>query len=269
MAETIRRAMVTSVDTSSTRPAGFHTSGMMNVPAAFASIQPDRLGEEENITSPEEVSDKILFIINNLDPGNFEPKTAEMKTHFQDDYSRWLACYLVVQRVSTEPNNHQLYFRFLNPLDRPPIKQFILHETYIKTAAMVNSETILQSSSEHAVLKNLGAWLGQITLAQDIPIKLRNLAFKDFLIEGADASRLIVAIPFVCKILESCSKSKAFKPPNPWLMAVVSLLVELYHFAQLKLNLKFEIEVCAKALNWAWTRLNLPRSFATGLRQNR
>jgi CCR4-NOT transcription complex subunit 1 len=31
-------------------------------------------------------------------------------------------------------------------------------------------------------------------------------------------------------------------------MAVVSLLVELYHFAQLKLNLKFKIEVLCKSL---------------------
>ncbi len=31
-------------------------------------------------------------------------------------------------------------------------------------------------------------------------------------------------------------------------MAIISLLAELYHFAELKLNLKFEIEVLCKAL---------------------
>ena len=40
-----------------------------------------------------------------------------------------------------------------------------------------------------------------------------------------------------------------FKPPNLWLMAVISLFTELYHFADLKLNLKFEIEVWCKGLN--------------------
>ena len=38
-------------------------------------------------------------------------------------------------------------------------------------------------------------------------------------------------------------------PPNPWLMAVISLLTELYHYAELKLNLKFEIEMLCKALD--------------------
>jgi CCR4-NOT transcription complex subunit 1 len=86
------------------------------------------------------------------------------------------------------------------------------------------------------------------TLARDQPIKHKNLAFKDLLVEGYDSNRLIVAISFVCKTLEPCSKSRVFKLPNPWLMAVISLLAELYHFAELKLNLKFDIEILCKSL---------------------
>lgn len=69
------------------------------------------------------------------------------------------------------------------------------------------------------------------------------------MLEGYDSNRLIVVIPFVCKVLEQCSKSIVFKPPNPWLMAILKLLVELYHHAELKLNLKFEIEVLCKSLS--------------------
>ena len=56
-------------------------------------------------------------------------------------------------------------------------------------------------------------------------------------------------IPFVCKVLEQGAKSRVFRPPNPWLMAVLKLLVELYHSADLRLNLKFEIEVLCKTLD--------------------
>jgi CCR4-NOT transcription complex subunit 1 len=59
-------------------------------------------------------------------------------------------------------------------------------------------------------------------------------------------NRLIVTIPFVCKVLEQVKSSKVFRPPNPWLMSILRLLVELYQFADLKLNLKFEIEVMCK-----------------------
>ena len=55
--------------------------------------------------------------------------------------------------------------------------------------------------------------------------------------------------PFICKFVKPSSKSKVFKPPNPWLMAVISLLAEVYHFAHLKLNLKFEIEELCKDLD--------------------
>ena len=37
-------------------------------------------------------------------------------------------------------------------------------------------------------------------------------------------------------------------PPNPWVMGLLSLLLELYQVPDLKLNLKFEIEVLAKTL---------------------
>ena len=214
----------------------------------FTAIQPDR-HEKDVKEPPEDVTDRILFIVNNLAPSNFDLKLTEMREQFDDAYSRWFANYLVDQRVSTEPNNHSLYLRFLDALDRQVLFKLITEETLVKSASMLNSEKTLQNSSERATLKNVGAWLGTITLARDIPIRHKHLSFKDLLIEGYDSGRLIVAIPFVCKTLEPCGKSTVFKPPNPWLMAVVSLLAELYHYADLKLNLKFEIEVLCKSLD--------------------
>ncbi|CAK5279384.1 unnamed protein product [Mycena citricolor] len=213
----------------------------------FTAIRPDQV-EGQVQTPPEELSDRILFIINNLAPSNFDAKLAEMKEHFDDVYARWFAHYLVDQRISTEPNNHSLYLRFLDALDRKPLAKLILHETLVKSAAMINSERSVSSGSDRTTLKNVAAFLGSITLARDRPIKHKHIAFKELLLEGYDSGRLIVAIPFVCKTLEPCSKSKVFRPPNPWLMGIVSFLAELYHFAELKLNLKFEIEVLCKTL---------------------
>lgn len=249
IAETVRRALASGTEQSAEQLQGFPSSlSLTESHHVFRSVRPDDVDDGEFDDPPEEVSDKILFIINNLAPSNFDAKVDEMKDRFVDVYSRWFAHYLVDQRVSIEPNNHQLYLRFLDGMKSSALMKLILHETFVKSAALLNSEKTKTSSSERTVLKNLGSWLGQITLARDKPIKFKNMSFKDFLIEGSESDRLIVAIPFVCKILEACSKSKAFKPPNPWLMAIISLLAELYHFAELKLNLKFEIEVLCKAL---------------------
>lgn len=69
---------------------------------------------------------------------------------------------------------------------------------------------------------------------------------QDILIEGYENNRLLVAIAFVCKTLEPVTRSKVFRPPNPWLMVVLSLLAELCHYAELKLNAKFKIELLCK-----------------------
>lgn len=221
------------------------------LPKTFTALKPDltarERGEIEN--PPEAVSDKILFIINNLAPTNLEVKVADMDGKIDEVYMRWFANYLVDQRVSIEPNNHTLYMQFLDALGFKLLFKEILQETLIRAEELLNSEQTIQSSNQRTLLKNLGSWLGALTLAKNKPIKHKNVSFKDLLIEGYDSNRLIVAIPFVCKVLEQCAKSRIFKPPNPWLMAILRLLVELYQFAELKLNLKFEIEVLCKNLN--------------------
>ncbi|KAF7311634.1 Not1-domain-containing protein [Mycena kentingensis (nom. inval.)] len=216
----------------------------------FTAIRPDIIdGEIEN--PPEDLSDRILFIINNLAPTNFDTKVAEMRQHFDDQHARWLANYLVDQRIATEPNNHSLYLRFLDALDRTVLSKLVLQETFVKSAAMLNSERCMQSQSDRNTLKNVASFLGSITLARDRPIKFKTLSFKDLLVEGYESGRLLVAIPFVCKTLEPCARSRVFQAPNPWLMGVLSLLAELYQFADLKLNLKFEIELLCEALDVA------------------
>ncbi|GMP24044.1 hypothetical protein CsSME_00001441 [Camellia sinensis var. sinensis] len=49
-------------------------------------------------------------------------------------------------------------------------------------------------------------------------------------------------------ILEPCQSSLAYQPPNPWTMAILGLLVEIYALPNLKMNLKFDIEVLFKNL---------------------
>jgi hypothetical protein len=103
------------------------------------------------------------------------------------------------------------------------------------------------NQQDRVTLKNLATWLGSITLARDKPIKHRNLSIKDLLIEGYDHQRLLVVIPFACKVLEAAARSTIFRPPNPWIMAIFGLLVEMFHCAELKIQLKFEIELLLKA----------------------
>jgi len=71
---------------------------------------------------------------------------------------------------------------------------------------------------------------------------------KELVCDAYERGLLIAVVPFVAKVLDACANSRVFLPPNPWVMALMSLLLELYQVPDLKLNLKFEIEVLAKTL---------------------
>ncbi|CAG8600334.1 5031_t:CDS:2, partial [Diversispora eburnea] len=242
---TVRNSLAANSNSSTTPPAG--TSNAINytkpVPEplnkvidrpAFTALNLDTLLAADKVDyeiPSEAVQDKILFIINNVAQSNLETKVSEMKELLKESHYRWFANYLVVKRSSIEPNYHQLYLQFLDSLESPLLNKHVLRETFANIKILLNSQKTIESASERSLLKNLGSWLGGMTLAR------------------YDSNRLLVAIPFVCKVLEQASKSKVFKPPNPWLMAIIKLLAELYQFADLKLNLKFEVEVLCKSLD--------------------
>ncbi|KAK9467949.1 CCR4-Not complex component, Not1-domain-containing protein [Lipomyces arxii] len=228
-----------------------HNSGYPPAPPPLRSLHLDSINPTEHVAEDpnEAVQDKVLFIVNNIAQNNVEVKSIELKGILEEKYHQWFATYLVDSRAKQEPNYHDIYIRMLDTIADKQLNKQVLHNTYASIISLLNSQETILSSAERGRLKNLGCWLGIFTIAADKPIKHKNISFKDLLIEGFDTNRLIVVLPFTCKVLEQSLKSRIFKPPSPWLMGILKLMVELYQFADLKLNLKFEIEVLCKNLD--------------------
>lgn len=191
---------------------------------------------------------KIQFILNNLTETTLQSMFRDLRDMLEEKHQQWFASHLVEERAKMQANYHEVYLQLVKQFEDKSLWAEVLRETYISVQKMLNSEVTMQNSTERAHLKNLAGWLGLLTLARDKPIRHRNIAFKDLLTEAYDTKRLMVVIPFVCKVLAQGAKSNVFRPPNPWLMDIIHLLIELYHNAELKLNLKFEIEVLCKGL---------------------
>lgn len=88
--------------------------------------------------------------------------------------------------------------------------------------------------SDRSLLKNLGHWLGMITLAKNKPILLDDIDLKMLLVEAYNKGHqeLLFTVPFIAKILESCAKSKVyyfflFSSIN---LLLFYLLLELFYF---------------------------------------
>lgn len=194
----------------------------------------------------ESTSDKLLFSVNNMTADNVASKIPDIKGLLQEKYFSWFARYLVSERAKTEPNNHGLYASLIFALEDIIFYETVLNTTLLEVQRLLGKSK--DTTMERTHVKNLGAWLGKITLAHDRPLKRDQIALKYLLLEAFDFSTLHLIIPFVCKVLDQASISKVFKAPNPWVLGIASVLLELYECADLKLNLKFEIEVLLNSL---------------------
>eukprot|EP00667_Euglena_gracilis_P000258 EG_transcript_258 len=197
---------------------------------------------------PAEVADKLSFLLNNVMEANLEFTAMEMRRFLQPAHLPFLAQHLVMKRASLEPNYHRLYGALVDALALKELETLVLATTYSACKALLASEKVRTSSSERTLLKNLGSWLGLLTIARSKPLLTKHLSPKEMLLDGLQRGMLIVVVPFVCKVLEHCATSKVFRYPNPWMMGVIMLLCQIHALPDLKLTLKFEVEVLLKNL---------------------
>ncbi|XP_011168409.1 CCR4-NOT transcription complex subunit 1 isoform X1 [Solenopsis invicta] len=207
--------------------------------------------EEKITTPPEALQDKTAFIFNNLSQLNLQQKCDEIREIVTEEYWPWMAQYLVMKRASIELNFHALYSNFLDCIKLPEVNKMVTRETFRNIKVLLRSDKGIANFSDRSLLKNLGHWLGMLTLGRNKPILQIDIDLKSLLVEAYHKGQqeLLYVVPFVAKVLESCAKSRVFRPPNPWTMAIMNVLAELHQEPDLKLNLKFEIEVLCKNLS--------------------
>ena len=72
---------------------------------------------------------------------------------------------------------------------------------------MLASEHIKTKSGERSLLRNLGSWLGCLTLARQQPVRQKDLDLKKIVYEAYEQGKMIAVMPFVVKVgpdLASC-----------------------------------------------------------------
>lgn len=127
--------------------------------------------------------------------------------------------------------------------------QAVCHLSMSHCAACIELCHAHMQTGERSLLKNLGNWLGHLTIKQDKIIRHKDLDLKGLLYEAYEQGRMIAVLPFINRILEHCKDSKVFKPSNPWVQSILCLAAEIYALDNLKLNLKFEIETMFRSQN--------------------
>jgi CCR4-NOT transcription complex subunit 1 len=204
---------------------------------------------EEGAIPSDSVRDNVHFIINNVAKSNIEAKSQELKDLLKLEHFAWFANYLVEKRVSSQPNLHPLYLTMLDIIDSSELNKYIVDSTLHNVTKFLSSANITSSTSERSILRHFGMWLGQMTLAKNRPLLQRKINLKQLIIWGYETGHLIAVCPFVAKVVEGVKESKVFRPPNPWLMAILGVMRELFEVEDLKLNIKFEVQVLCKSIS--------------------
>ena len=72
--------------------------------------------------------------------------------------------------------------------------------TYKYVRILLASERIKTQSGERSLLKNLGSWLGRITIAQGQPVRHKDLDIKGIVMDAYEQGKMIAVLPFVNKV---------------------------------------------------------------------
>uniref|UniRef100_A0A0N4Z2P1 CCR4-NOT transcription complex subunit 1 n=1 Tax=Parastrongyloides trichosuri TaxID=131310 RepID=A0A0N4Z2P1_PARTI len=205
---------------------------------------------------PKEVIEKVGFIMNNLAENNLKEKATDLKEfikNYKEDFCFWFARYLVVHRIAIEVNHHKMYSMLLKEINSETLDDMIKKETFRSITILLRLDTRIknQAYADRQTLKNMGNWLGMITIARDKPIVSCDLDLKSLLLEAyvKGEEEMAFVIPFITRVISSSAKSTLFDAKCAWISSILCVLAEMYCESSLKLNLKFEIEVLCNELD--------------------
>eukprot|EP00210_Caulerpa_lentillifera_P003605 g3440.t1 len=177
---------------------------------------------------PEATKDKVAFIFNNLSAMNLESKVVQLEESISDEFDQWLASYIVIKRAAQESNFQNLYMSLLDHFPHKRLMEFIVQFTYHCIKCLLDTDRIKTEMSDRSLLKNLGSWLGQLTLAKNKPVRQKDLDLKAIIYDAYEKGRMV------------------YGPDNPWIKGILTLLAEIYQLEGLKINISFEIEMIFK-----------------------
>jgi len=208
---------------------------------------------EETEPIEEETMNQMTFHLNSLCQSNLVEKGPELRKILEknENAQKWLARTLVFKRVIQETLTKNNYLQLLILLQIKNLNKLVLKETFSCIHKLLNLQVSANEKAAIQVknfLKNLGFWLGHLTLARNKPIIIKSLNLKVLLNEALVNNRLQIIVPFICKILEASKNSEVFDLNNPWIKGILAILNEILKNEDVKQTLKQEIKLLFNSL---------------------
>ena len=156
---------------------------------------------------------------------------------------------LLIQKAALEPNSHKICATLVEKMRRPDISNLIIKAAVTAVRELLAAEDVATNTTLAGRLQNLGNWLGICTFARNRPLMSRELNMKALLTEGLPNYKIVVTLPFVVRVLQHTAQSTVFRPQNPWLMAMLGLLVEIHDLYEMDRAVKQQVEALVQSLS--------------------
>jgi len=208
--------------------------------------------DKEYTDISEEWKSRVTFSLNNCSNSNIEEKSIEIKGFLTEEkVLKWFAKYIVYQRAPLESNFHSMYINLVTKIGKKEIFTFMIKETYAVLNRIIECDKAFSTPEKPYIqgndknsLKNLGSWLGMLTIGRNKPIVMKDFDLKSLIIEGYESQKLDYMLPLVCKILaHGIQAGSVFKPKNAWMNALLAILAEIAQMPEIKMALKCEVQV--------------------------
>ena len=185
--------------------------------------------EPIEVVPDDRVKNRVSVLSNNVTVESVNTKVNDFLELVAPEYETWFADYLVRSRCERQTIFHKPYLMLvLGMIEKrnAHLMDEVLRLSIHATRELLTCEHRL-FMEQHTFLKNLGEWLGLLTIGRDVCLSQLHLNLNHELLIAFYHKRLLYVYEFVCYLLRAAKTSQVIRPPQPWLMALMSLLREL------------------------------------------
>ncbi|KAI6196201.1 hypothetical protein M3Y94_01080700 [Aphelenchoides besseyi] len=187
---------------------------------------------EETKDRQQKLLDIATFFINNTTYNNLDSQATVISKLMVLGGDR-LRSHLITQfcrtRALCEYNNLELYAEMISLVQDETFCDQIVMESVKVVTEILDANVVNGKVKEK--LRNIGTFIGLLTLARDIPILASTADFKRMLIDAMakkDSQRICLMVVLITHLLKYCERSIIFKKDCTWVSRLIALLKEVH-----------------------------------------
>uniref|UniRef100_A0A1I7SA08 CNOT1_CAF1_bind domain-containing protein n=1 Tax=Bursaphelenchus xylophilus TaxID=6326 RepID=A0A1I7SA08_BURXY len=167
------------------------------------------------------------------------------------DASSWFVTFLVHRVSITDTRAIEVIAQLVHYINCESLWELIVEETVCHAKQIINGLISPPAGGPQRSLRNLGVFLGLLTIASDRPIVLDVLDLKRSLIDaiGEGDEKMARVLPFLVHSLKASARSTLFHPFCSWLSPIFHLLEQLRNEPELKMVFNLEIQSLFTEIN--------------------